>query len=368
MPRSDTSQVVTSNAVAVPEPTVYSIFHHPDCGAVYEDGMGMTISSQQPLKLPLVLPALFVRMDVTFSASPLDARSCATRKLARVSTTTFAFDYRAREPGPPLRRAVASIWYARGTVPYRRERIAPTGSTVAVFVLGDPIVESQTWPRATSVRATEGFLIGPHDRPVINEPTGETVAVGIITTAVGCRSVFGLEPLGIAGQVVDLVERWPTARAIRGSLLRLTDPEAMLDLVADYLTAALDLTDPGLDRCERAIALLGDDPTLPIASVARTVGVSHGHLDREFARIIGLSPRRLARLLRVQRLLEGIDAHGDVAWASLAASLGWSDQSHLIRDVKRHTGVSPSWYVAAQRAWISPGTSPALAGFVPEPM
>ncbi len=239
---------------------------------------------------------------------------------------------------------------------------------MAVFVLGDPIVESQTWPRATSVRATEGFLIGPHDHSVMNEPTGETVAVGIVTTAVGCRSVFGLQPAGVAGQVMDLTECWPSARAIRESLLRLTDPEAMLDLVADVLAAGLDLADPGLDRCERAVALLTDDPTLPIASVARSAGISHGHLDREFARIVGLSPRRLARLLRVQRLLEGIDAHGDVAWASLAAELGWSDQSHLIRDVKRHTGVSPSWYVAAQRAWISRGTSPTLAGFVPEPM
>ncbi|MEO8461721.1 MAG: AraC family transcriptional regulator [Chloroflexota bacterium] len=284
-----------------------------------------------------------------------------------MSSTPFDFDYRAREIGQPVRRAVASIWYARGTVPYRRERIAPTGSTVAVFVLGDPIVASQTWPRATSVRATEGFLIGPHDRSVINEPAGETVAVGIITTAVGCRPVFGLEPTRIAGQVLDLVESWPAARDIRASLLRLTDPEEMLDLVAGHLTANIDLTDPGLDRCERAVALLGDDPTLPIASIARTVGVSHGHLDREFARIVALSPRRLARLLRVQRLLEGIDAHGAVAWASLAADLGWSDQSHLIRDVRRHTGVSPSWYVAAQRAWISQG-SPALAGFVPEPM
>jgi AraC-like DNA-binding protein len=240
-----------------------------------------------------------------------------------MSSTSFDFDYRAREPAPPLRRAVASIWYARGTVPYRRERISPTG---------------------------------------------ETFAVGIVATSVGCRSVFGLEPAAIAGRVVDLEETWPTAKVIRSALLGLIDPEAMLDLVADRLAEGVDQTDPGLGRCERAIAVLGDDPTLPIADVARLVGLSHGHLDREFTRIVGLSPRRLARLLRVQRLLEGIDAHGDVAWANLAADLGWSDQSHLIRDVKRHTGVSPSRYVAAQRAWMSPGDSPTPAAFVPEPM
>jgi hypothetical protein len=53
--------------------------------------------------------------------------------------TLSGFDYRSRGPSGPLGRAVESVWYARGTVPYDRERISPTGSTVAVIVLGDAI-------------------------------------------------------------------------------------------------------------------------------------------------------------------------------------------------------------------------------------
>jgi len=280
----------------------------------------------------------------------------------------FDFDFRTRAPEGPLGRAVASIWYARGRVPYRRERIAPTGSSVAVFVLGDPILESTTGPGATALRAERGFLIGPHDRPVINEPTGETFAVGIVTTSVGCRAVLGVEPAMIAGRVVDLMAAWRRAPAIHAALAASTDPDTMLDLLTEHLVRGLDLTDPGIDRCEVAIGLLEADPTLPIGTIARHVGVSHGHLDREFTRIVGIAPRRLARLRRVQRLLAGIDAQGDVAWAGLAAELGWSDQSHLIRDVKRHTGVTPSAYLAAQRAWSSPADPTAFTGFVPEAM
>jgi AraC-like DNA-binding protein len=282
--------------------------------------------------------------------------------------SSFPFDYRTREPAAPLRRAVASVWYARGTIPYRRERIAPTGSTVAVIVLGDPITESSTGPRPMSVHTDLGFLIGPHDRPVVNEPTGETFAVGVVTTAVGCRAAFGIAPARVAGRVVPAEDVWPSAGEIRAELLQLGDPEAMLDLAVARLSECLDLADPSIDRCERAVALLEVDPTRSISAVARAVGLSHGHLDREFTRIVGLSPRRLARLRRVQRLLEGIDAHGDVAWAGLAADLDWSDQSHLIRDVKRHTGVTPSAYLAAQRAWTTPDATADAAGFVPDPM
>jgi hypothetical protein len=52
----------------------------------------------------------------------------------------------------------------------------------------------------------------------------------------------------------------------------------------------------------------------------------------------------------MRRLLEDIDIHGPVGWADKAADLGWSDQAHLIRDFNRHTGVTPSQYLAAQRS------------------
>ena len=206
----------------------------------------------------------------------------------------------------PLGRAVASAWYARGTVPYRRERVAPTGSTVAVIVLGDPIIETAGGPRAVPLRADRGFLIGPHDRPVTNEPTGETFAVGIVTTPVGCRAALGLDPAAVAGRVVELdgglARRRRPAGAPAGGR---PTPRRCWTSSSRAWPTALDLDVPGLDRCERAVAMLEEDPVRPIADIAAAVGVSHGHLDREFTRIVGLAPRRLARLLRVERLLGG---------------------------------------------------------------
>jgi methylphosphotriester-DNA--protein-cysteine methyltransferase len=94
--------------------------------------------------------------------------------------------------------------------------------------------------------------------------------------------------------------------------------------------------------------------------------VSHGHLDRLFIEQVGLSPRMLARILRMRRLLAEIDVHGSVGWADKAAELGWFDQAHLIRDFKRHTGGTPAQYLAAQRATYDRAEAATSAGFVPE--
>ncbi|EDM78412.1 transcriptional regulator, AraC family protein [Plesiocystis pacifica SIR-1] len=282
--------------------------------------------------------------------------------------STFEFDFVPRGVKPPGDQLVESIWYARGTIPYRRERIAPTGSTVAVFVLGDAILQTPRDGQGPTLRAEQGFLIGPHDGPVINEPTGETFAVGIVCTPVGCEAVFGLRPASLRGRVVDLMEAWPPAAELRRRLLASKGSDAMLAALEGALAALAerDHEVKGIERCAAAVAMLEADPTRPVADIAQALDISHGYLDREFTRVVGLSPRRLARLLRMRRLLALIDAHGPVRWAERALDLGWSDQAHLVRDFKRHTGVTPTAYLAAQRTHYPPDEHGDGAGFVPE--
>lgn len=124
-------------------------------------------------------------------------------------------------PGSALARLVESLWYARGTAPYTRERIAPTGSTVAVFVLGDAILQTPSNGEGPTLRAERGFLIGPHDRPTVNEPTGETFAVGIVTTPIGCQALFGFTRSSMRGQAADLERAWAPAVEIGSTLRRI---------------------------------------------------------------------------------------------------------------------------------------------------
>ena len=145
------------------------------------------------------------------------------------------FEYVPRRVGGETSRFVEWVWFARGRIAGVRERIAPTGSTVAAVVLGDPIRQTPVG-EGTALIADTGFLIGPHDRPIVNEPQGETYCVGIVTTPVGCRPALGLAPATLRGRVVDLLHAWPRAAGLaaraddlpdtgRGPRCRRGDPE-----------------------------------------------------------------------------------------------------------------------------------------------
>jgi AraC-like DNA-binding protein len=75
--------------------------------------------------------------------------------------------------------------------------------------------------------------------------------------------------------------------------------------------------------------------------------VSERTLQRLFRDYIGLSPKWVLKRYRVHEAAERI-ASGeapDAAW--LAAVLGYSDQSHFIRDFSAQVGCSPGTYARA---------------------
>ncbi len=278
------------------------------------------------------------------------------------------FLFHRHEVDERLGRFVRSVWYAKGTIAYRRERIAPTGSTVVVVILGDPIRQIPDNGKGQTVFATAGFVVGPHNGPVINEPTGETHAVGIVTTSIGCEALFNRRPSGIQGNVVKLEDFWPAGLELRQRLLGVEDPATATQMVEALLRSTVDdqpNLPAGIDYCERAVAALESDPTRPIADIAAEVGVSHNTLNRGFRRVVGLSPRSLASILRVRRLLTDLDVYADHNWIDVADRHGWYDQAHLIRDFRRYTGASPTEYVAAQRHFLGEVSGPDGAGFVP---
>jgi len=81
---------------------------------------------------------------------------------------------------------------------------------------------------------------------------------------------------------------------------------------------------------------------LRLEDLAREVGLSPWHLNRVFSRSVGLPPhawRNQWRLAQAKRLLRG-----GLRVAEVAASLGFTDQSHLHRLFRRAFGVTPGGY------------------------
>ncbi|SFA91270.1 helix-turn-helix domain-containing protein [Cellulomonas marina] len=109
-------------------------------------------------------------------------------------------------------------------------------------------------------------------------------------------------------------------------------------------------------RAVTAVAALAerDREVLRVETLAAAAGTGVRTLLRLFAEHLGVSP---AWVVRRWRIVEAADRAGRgevVAWADLAAELGYADQAHLVRDFRAHLGTTPAAYA---RSVAAPATT-----------
>ena len=70
------------------------------------------------------------------------------------------------------------------------------------------------------------------------------------------------------------------------------------------------------------------------------------HLERQFLDLVGVSPKRFARIVRLQHALQMLE-QSDVGakGAMTAAACGYADQAHFIRECQDVCGHSPGMHL-----------------------
>ena len=144
---------------------------------------------------------------------------------------------------------------------------------------------------------------------------------------------------------------------------RVPDPDALARLAerdpsaaAQALQTDLQLLPPSLiDWPDLLVRDLTLQPSLLLTAWARRHGLAAETLSRGFARVFGLSPRRLRFELRTRRAL-GALIDGREALAAVALDAGFADQSHLTHAVLALTGRPPGhWRRTSSRDKTGPG-------------
>jgi AraC-like DNA-binding protein len=122
----------------------------------------------------------------------------------------------------------------------------------------------------------------------------------------------------------------------------------------EVLTAALERWVSRRTPPERgvraAVELITREETLPsVRSMGAQLGRSTRWVQRTFRETVGLSPKMLSRIRRVQRAMRLATSPPAKTWSSIAADVGYFDQSHLVRDFRDIVGVTPSAFAARER-------------------
>jgi AraC-like DNA-binding protein len=113
----------------------------------------------------------------------------------------------------------------------------------------------------------------------------------------------------------------------------------------------------------QVVTALGSDPLVSGQRLARTLGISPGHLARSFKREMGVSLVDYRNRLRMQRFFQLLD-RGDCRLLDAALEAGFGSYAQFHRVYRKLVGTAPREYLTTRRGGSSPEAQ-ALFGATP---
>jgi len=273
-------------------------------------------------------------------------------------------------PGPPLDRFVELVTYYEGFAPdHTKEKLLPDGAVEIIVDLTDTpkrLYHPEDHSRFTAFR--DAWISGMRrEWLVIEAAPGSSMAV-IRFRPGGAFPFVGFDVDSLTDTVDELdVVLGSATRALRDRILEAPTVEAKMHAVECWLLhrarGRLE-THPVIEYLAgRLCAPAG----LRVADVVAEIGYTQRHVLGLFRRWVGLTPKQYGRIRRFQQVLTSVvrtasddglspsdlmlqgSPPDEPDWADVAAAHGYYDQSHLIRDFREFSGLTPSAYVASYR-------------------
>jgi AraC-like DNA-binding protein len=254
-----------------------------------------------------------------------------------------------REASPALRPWVAGLMHYRedfGNSQDLSERVVPDAALRLVIPLdgsGPPL------------------LIGLSTRPALLPLRGRIEGLSLTLQAGAASALLrGVPAAELREQALplDLFWRGEAAR-LQDSLLGSAEDERLARLEAALrrqLAGALPDS-----RSAQAVALLAAqaETTRPVAALVTRSGYSERRLQQLFSAELGLPPKTYSRLLRLHASLRRLRHRVPIDWAALALAGAYADQSHLVHEFRRFTGLTPTAWQARYCGNLQDGRPPA---------
>jgi AraC-like DNA-binding protein len=99
--------------------------------------------------------------------------------------------------------------------------------------------------------------------------------------------------------------------------------------------------------------LLSTKGSTPINAILKEDPSKRRQLERKFIRQIGISPKQLGKVVRLQTALKLLLNKRDESLTHIAYESKYYDQAHFIKDFKEFTGINPKEFLESEAMALS---------------
>ena len=265
-------------------------------------------------------------------------------------------DYQTFEPHSDLKSIVSCYWTLE--VPKQakpqKQRIVPDGCIEMAFILGNDI------KRYTSdddyILQPRAMVLGQTIEPFYIEPTGYVNTFAIRFYPYGFAN-FVTEPIkNLANKETPIGQLFEEkkARELEEKIIEAKDTKLRIEIIESFLLERLNEKSTVENIVKTTVdALLSTNGNAQIKTILKDDLSKRRLLERKFAKEIGVSPKQLGKLIRLQSALKMLLNKETENLTNIAYQSDYYDQAHFIKDFKEFTGTSPREFLGNENMILS---------------
>ena len=272
-------------------------------------------------------------------------------------------NYQTFQPHPDLESLVNCYWTLE--VPAendsQRQRIIPDGCIEMAFILGDDI---KRYTGLLGKRTTEdGFILQPRAmvlgqiiEPFYIEPTGyvNTFAIRFYPYGFSNFVTMSIKNLANKETPIALLFEEKTANELERKIVQATSTEQRIEIIENFLLDKMN-DQTTIDNIVKMTidALLLTNGSASINTILKEDLSRRWQLERNFLKQIGVSPKQLGKVIRIQTALKLLLNEKAGNLTNVAYESEFYDQAHFIKDFKEFTGINPKEFLGNENMALS---------------
>lgn len=246
-------------------------------------------------------------------------------------------------PNAKLAEFVKRYWTLDGekeNLPLRNT-IVPDGTMKLIFHYGDTYKHHA--PDGETTLLPQCFLIGQLTRPYVIEPTGVTGSFVVQFKSNGFVPFASIPIKEMENTAVPLNQLFGDEGVKLGrQILNATSTRERIQIIEDFLFRQLankTATDHVVSSTVEMI--FNAKGRFSVNELSKSNTINRRQLARKFSSAIGLSPKQLAKTIRIQAVLKTLLNEDIASLTDLAYENDYFDQAHFIKEFKEFTGLTP---------------------------
>ena len=130
-------------------------------------------------------------------------------------------------------------------------------------------------------------------------------------------------------------------------VVKANDNQERIKLIENFLLSKL-TEQPVIDAITKSCVevIFQSKGQIVLTALADKMNINRRNMERKFTSVIGISPKQLARVARLQATLKMLGQKRSTSLTEIAYENGYFDQAHFIKDFREFTGMSPKSFFA----------------------